>query len=95
MLVVEALSTTDSVSWREHLQGWTGINAGYCKTKQLGQDKAGEVRKDMISGRDHNERIKSTSALQQERGLPSGLAIHYGKWRAQDLKKKEKVGKLE
>ena len=45
--------------WRERLQGQTGINRGFSKMKQLGQDSAGEVRKDGIRGQDHNERKQS------------------------------------
>ena len=67
-----------SVSWRERLQGQTGINPGCSKMKQLGQDSAREARKDGIRGRDHNERKK---ALQQERAPPARLVIHHGKCR--------------
>ena len=49
-----------SVYWREYLEGKTGINPGCSKMKQLGQDEAGEVRKDGIRGQDHNERKKNT-----------------------------------
>ena len=34
--------------WRECLQGWIRINPGCSKMKQLGQDEAGEERKDRI-----------------------------------------------
>ena len=50
------------------------INPGCSKTKQLGQDSAGEARKDGIRGRDHNERKKRFS--KREGRLP----IHHGKW---------------
>ena len=43
----------------------SGINPGCSRTKQLGQDSAGEASKDGIRGRDHNERKKR---FQQERG---------------------------
>ena len=42
----------------EHLQGWTGINPGCSKMKQLGQGSAGEARKDGIIGQGHNKRKK-------------------------------------
>ena len=42
--------------WKECLQGRTVINPGCSRTKQLSRGSAGEVRKDGIRGRDHNER---------------------------------------
>ena len=59
--------------WREHLQGWTGINAGCSKKKELSQHSAGEARKDGIRGLDHPKREK---ALQQVRGSQPDC----GKW---------------
>ena len=50
--------------WRERLQGQSGLNPGCSRTKQLGQDSGGEVRKDGIRGWDQNK-IKNT---QQDRG---------------------------
>ena len=38
------------------MQGRSGINLGCSRTKQLGQDTAGEARKDRIRGRDYNEK---------------------------------------
>ena len=38
------------VYWKEHLQERTGINTCCFKMKQLGQDEAGEARKDGIRG---------------------------------------------
>ena len=76
LLGVVGVEVRPSVHWRECLQGRTGINPGCSKTKQLGQDEAGEARKDKITGRDHNER-KSISARER---APPGLAIRHNQW---------------
>ena len=55
---------TSSMCWRECLQGWTVINPGCSKMKQLGQDSEGEARKDGIRWRDHNERKKHFSKIE-------------------------------
>ena len=43
------------------MEGQTGIKPVCVKTNQLGQDSAGEARKDAIRGRDQNERRKHFS----------------------------------
>ena len=73
----------------------TTINPDCSKLKQLGQDKAGKVRKDRIRGKDHNDRKKTT--LHEERGpYPDWqTTLVSGGEPAQDKKKKLKMGKLE
>ena len=62
------------------MRGQTGINPGCSRTKQLGQDSAGEVRKAGIIGQDH-KRKKYFS----KREGPTGQAGGEPSW---DLKKK-------
>ena len=73
-------------------KGGLGLNPGCSRTKQLGQDSVGEVRREVgIRGRVHSKKINS----QQERGSqPDWQSVMVnGTEPAQELNKK--VGKLE
>ena len=77
---------------KEHLQGRTGINPGCSRTKQLGQDSAGEARTDGIRGRDHNKWEKHFSKREGPHPDPDWQStVVSGGEPAQDYKKK-KIG---